>query len=172
MKPESRCRGITVYGKRCKLKKKCGGLCHIHKSQENCSICLNIIKNQRVLSCEHKFCKLCILKWMCTNFSCPLCRKKLIDQSIGWESVDYGLKYKMLIYITECYVKISDLPQEHRNTLANVGINEDVFMGEVEWNQLGINLNLKIIYENAIIRVNNITEWNYFKKYNKVYLFN
>jgi len=39
-----------------------------------CSICLDVVKEQKELSCNHVFCKICINKWLKINKSCPCCR--------------------------------------------------------------------------------------------------
>lgn len=47
-----------------------------------CSICLdeeNSSENWVKLSCEHKYHKLCIEKWLITNLTCPLCRREVIN---------------------------------------------------------------------------------------------
>lgn len=44
----------------------------------NCPICLNIIKKSINLSkCGHTFCKQCIHKWLKYSKSCPICRTKI-----------------------------------------------------------------------------------------------
>lgn len=44
----------------------------------NCSICLELIKDEYETLCKHKFCKSCISDWQKNNNTCPLCRKELI----------------------------------------------------------------------------------------------
>ena len=67
-----RCRGITVTGRRCKI--KCGSnyFCHVHndqieKEKDCCSICLDSLKSPLKLSCNHSFCKNCIQTWICNT---------------------------------------------------------------------------------------------------------
>ena len=52
---------------------------------EQCSICLtdlNKLENKNIelikLKCGHKFDKECIMKWLNTHNTCPLCRDKII----------------------------------------------------------------------------------------------
>lgn len=39
-----------------------------------CSICLDVVKYLKELSCNHVFCKVCINNWLKINKSCPCCR--------------------------------------------------------------------------------------------------
>lgn len=39
-----------------------------------CSVCLDVIKEPKELSCKHVFCQLCIENWLKINKSCPCCR--------------------------------------------------------------------------------------------------
>jgi len=39
-----------------------------------CSVCLDVVKDPKELSCSHVFCKLCIDNWLKINKSCPCCR--------------------------------------------------------------------------------------------------
>lgn len=46
-------------------------------SMGECSVCYE--ETDRVsIPCGHSFCRGCIQKWSTKNFTCPLCRKKLI----------------------------------------------------------------------------------------------
>ena len=45
---------------------------------EDCSICYEQIRNHTMVSCcQHLFCGNCIMKWLQTTQSCPLCRHQL-----------------------------------------------------------------------------------------------
>lgn len=44
-----------------------------------CIICMNQIKKQRVLKCNHTFCTNCINKWICINNKCPTCRAEILN---------------------------------------------------------------------------------------------
>jgi len=45
---------------------------------DNCSICLDSIKDQLTLeNCKHSFCKNCISEWVITSKECPNCRTEL-----------------------------------------------------------------------------------------------
>jgi len=43
----------------------------------NCSICMDNLKNPIMLDCTHLFCGSCIMKWILTNKNCPYCRKNI-----------------------------------------------------------------------------------------------
>jgi len=43
-------------------------------STENCSICMDNLKNPIMLECTHIYCGSCIMKWITTNKNCPYCR--------------------------------------------------------------------------------------------------
>ncbi|KAM7541133.1 hypothetical protein Aperf_G00000022931 [Anoplocephala perfoliata] len=40
-----------------------------------CTICLNRLKDPRSLTCSHIFCKICIIDWLSTHTTCPICNK-------------------------------------------------------------------------------------------------
>ena len=70
-------------GKPCKFKTKNeSGLCNKHSNQIECPICFTYFNNTKIikLSCDHSFCKECILKWKKENNTCPYCRKLSIDK--------------------------------------------------------------------------------------------
>ena len=46
-------------------------------SKEQCSICLNDVRDKVSLKCEHSFCYECLVKWCATKETCPLCRSKI-----------------------------------------------------------------------------------------------
>jgi|MDTG01.2.fsa_nt_gb hypothetical protein len=55
------------------------------KSTFKCMICLNENYNDSIvkkLGCNHRFHYDCINKWLVTNKSCPICRKKIITNLI------------------------------------------------------------------------------------------
>lgn len=48
---------------------------------QQCSICLdNIYPANYTISCGHTFHKSCIKKWFSINDTCPVCRKKVVNQ--------------------------------------------------------------------------------------------
>jgi hypothetical protein len=45
-----------------------------------CPICLENIKKEKKLKCNHSFCKNCIKTWKHENNTCPICRSVIIDK--------------------------------------------------------------------------------------------
>ena len=116
-----RCHGITVIGRRCKIKCK-SDFCHIHndqvkKEKEICSICLDPLKSSLTLSCDHSFCKECIQTWICNTPNCPYCRNNVNDFEREM-SYNYGLRIKILIQATKIKILISDCTEEDLNVLS------------------------------------------------------
>ena len=107
------CKGTTRLGKKCKI--KCESIfCYHHQFQElpkkeECSICLEPIKNKLKLDCKHKFCKNCILKWFCNNQSCPSCRNINKNEELKKLSFSYGLNNKYICKVVEYKINISEL---------------------------------------------------------------
>jgi hypothetical protein len=179
-----RCNGTTNCGKRCKLKRKFRDFCNLHENQElqaketeMCAICFDNIKTKIVLDCGHSFCKICILKWMCKNFSCPLCRECIDDDYLLQQSFSYGLRNKLLVRMEQCYMNISELPEREKQILGFLGINVKTFMGEIEWQTTKPYIDPSVLEKinsrtlNVIMKINDLEEWNYFKQFKKVYLF-
>ncbi|XP_048240661.1 helicase-like transcription factor isoform X5 [Haliotis rufescens] len=61
----------------------------ISESDEDCSVCVEVLKNPVILPCTHCFCRLCILytiKYMeqtnKTNATCPMCRAPISQDQI------------------------------------------------------------------------------------------
>jgi hypothetical protein len=173
-----RCNGVTESGKRCKLKRKFNDFCKTHEYQkEDCSICFDVIKRKEILECEHKFCKNCILKWMCTSYTCPLCRNTITDQTLIKQSSEYGLKNKLLIYVDEYYVDMSSLDESETELLEFFGINTKHFMSEEDWNSTKGYIDqstldkLHITHKRCIVKLSNVDDWDFFNEHNVVYLF-
>ncbi|KAJ2395709.1 hypothetical protein GGF41_008712, partial [Coemansia sp. RSA 2531] len=56
-----------------------GGLPHV------CGVCLDEVKEQqdaRLFDCAHWFHTQCIDPWLTTNDTCPMCRKKVVLNSV------------------------------------------------------------------------------------------
>lgn len=66
----------------------------IHKDIDSCSICLDSSSNIYT-SCEHFFCKDCILRWLVSHKNCPYCKSSLTtdDLSIITSDQTYILNY-------------------------------------------------------------------------------
>ena len=115
-----RCHGITVIGRRCKI--KCGHIfCHIHydqvkKEKDCCSICLDTLKAPLKLKCAHSFCKECIHTWICNNPNCPYCRKPVNEEEM-LVAYNYGVENKLLVLATQIKILISDCTEEEINIL-------------------------------------------------------
>lgn len=45
-----------------------------------CPICLENIKKEKKLKCNHSFCRKCIKTWKHENNTCPICRSVIIDK--------------------------------------------------------------------------------------------
>ena len=77
MPKRMRCTALTKKGVRCKNHSKFS-LCHHHFANVDaftCSICLDDDESpQKRLSCGHIFHRCCIMEWVATNPTCPLCR--------------------------------------------------------------------------------------------------
>ncbi|RUS34003.1 hypothetical protein BC938DRAFT_482876 [Jimgerdemannia flammicorona] len=48
-----------------------------HSTDENCAICMDVIKNMTITTCAHLFCMECIRPWVEKQQRCPACRKSL-----------------------------------------------------------------------------------------------
>ena len=171
-----RCSGITKCQKRCK--KKGFEFCGLHKNQNGeCSICLGSIKNKIELDCEHKFCKDCILKWMCKQLNCPMCREKITNQKIIDKSHVYGCRNKLLTVVQECNINLSILSDEDQELFERIDITPFQFMGEEEWKDKSKSIpqqvldRLETTYKYGFMKINSPSDWDYYNKYNRIYLF-
>ena len=48
-------------------------------NDNNCSICMDSLKNPIMLECTHIYCGSCIFKWVKNNKNCPHCRKSILS---------------------------------------------------------------------------------------------
>ena len=76
---EGRCGQPTGSGAPCRIKVFGGAPCHLHKTDNQCSVCLlNMTQNNtRSLECGHTFHRRCVERWKmtCTGLpTCPMCR--------------------------------------------------------------------------------------------------
>ena len=169
-----KCNGKTQCGKRCKLKRKFNDFCSFHEYQrETCVICVQQIKSKTILDCEHSYCKKCILKWMCNNFSCPLCRQPITKDRLKIQSINYGIRNKLVKIMEQCYLTISALSDEEQEILENLGITKFTFMGDIDWEIAKTHIQQSILEKipsrtrNVIVRTND----NYFNAFNTIYIF-
>ena len=51
---------------------------------DDCTICLNRLKNYITLECGHKFHRQCIYKWAKKARNCPLCKKNILFNKCGF----------------------------------------------------------------------------------------
>ena len=68
------CSHTTRTGTLCKNSKNC----HLHSSDDTCSICIGLVRKTRgtrSLPCGHLFHKHCIDRWKVQCTTCPMCRK-------------------------------------------------------------------------------------------------
>jgi len=49
-----------------------------HQYEKDCSICLEEIKDIKILECGHYFCNECITESLKTNNKCPVCRLNIV----------------------------------------------------------------------------------------------
>ena len=81
------CPHMTRIGAQCKnpgkYKNKDVLLCfhHVPKQDVECTICLRQLYDSMTLPCEHSFHLKCIVKWLSTNKTCPLCREIIYESS-------------------------------------------------------------------------------------------
>ena len=59
---------------------------HLHGLE--CAICMvafadKLGKQASMLPCEHAFCEACVGRWLRTHNSCPMCRKRLAEFTLG-----------------------------------------------------------------------------------------
>ena len=64
-------------------------------NMEDCTICLEEIKESITLKCSHSFCYNCIDEWYKQKQTCPLCRKKIGKKDIKRKWNLKNLKSKM-----------------------------------------------------------------------------
>ena len=50
----------------------------LENNDDKCVICVNPLRNKRVLDCGHEFCIKCTKKWRNINNNCPICRKNIV----------------------------------------------------------------------------------------------
>ena len=181
-----RCKGTTTCNKRCRKVTRGNTFCKLHEHQnESCSICLNIIRDKTTLECGHRFCKNCIFRWMCTSnehlickgTKCPLCRSLINDDNIQFDAENYGIEHKIFIVIQRHNYDMSNLTLDEIIYLSVHNIRQGYYITENEWNIIKTNINPLIIdkmvfrVSSCLLRVRNEEEWNFFKSFNKLFLF-
>lgn len=88
-----------------------------------CTICLDNIKDEKKLTCEHSFCNNCILKWEKESNTCPICRKLIktkskkkirennFNEGVNTNSIIYYCQYlknwiiKKIIFYSKCFIQ-------------------------------------------------------------------
>ena len=184
----ARCYGITKCNKRCK-KKQSNIFCKTHDhQQEKCTICFDTINklpkfvsldipSHTQLECGHKFCTNCILNWVCTseNMDCPLCRKQINEPTLIDNSVNYGILHKLYVCMDEYYISINNLSEQDLELIEVHGVRLSIYINKQEFENLKLPADildkLKIFHRKCILRVNTEEEWEYFNKFNSLYLF-
>lgn len=88
-----------------------------NKQVENCSICLNKIKNNEIIitKCCHIFCNNCINKSINKFHNCPICRENLNNESVF--HIDYNNELENLI--NKNGTKIANIIYYLKNELSN-----------------------------------------------------
>ena len=99
----TRCCAKTLQGRRCK-KSATDGFCWMHAPKDECNICLETVKCCKQLDCSHKFCKVCINKWIINTQTpcCPNCRHEInkihVISAFNWAE-EQDLVYLMQLNI-------------------------------------------------------------------------
>lgn len=73
-----------------------GDVCGKHKNQEECPICYNVDKLEKV-SCSHGFCKKCSETWFNKNNTCPICRA-VKEKKPTMQELEHNLTLLMFAY--------------------------------------------------------------------------
>ena len=135
------------------------------------------IKRKKTIECGHTFCKDCILKWVCLRGNCPLCRSVVTDPTVKLDSVNFGVKNKLLVIIERYNLNISDLDENDQTLLSMLGIEPTLCMYEEDWNNIKSYISEELfekitkIFSYTVMKVDNEHEWEYYTKFNKLYLF-
>ena len=68
---------------------------------DSCAICLQIINknNSCITECNHTFCLTCIVNHFKYNNTCPICRKKLIENNTSRPIIENGIDVDSIINI-------------------------------------------------------------------------
>ena len=112
------CMANTTKGIRCKNIGKYtsnidGQYCfyHVHKENENCSICLSPLYDIFHLQCGHQFHSKCALNWLRYKNNCPICRQLILNDE------DVSMYTDMLSNISEIYIHVAiDIEFESNNS--------------------------------------------------------
>ena len=110
------CHGYTTNGLPCLNYLKEGTYCiHHDKEYESCPICYEDITKEKVLSCGHKFCEKCIMKYYTKNYNneretrCPMCRSSQeLDLFCDMANVIQYCNYTKKLYIDAQYKKSNE----------------------------------------------------------------
>jgi len=87
---------------------------------EECSICMNPIKNKYKTKCNHNFCGVCLGQWLEKNDSCPLCREVLIDNNNNKLKIDSIIEPMIIPWTPQIY---STRTKEFWNNIETIGFN-------------------------------------------------
>lgn len=116
----TRCYHLKKECSKCSIKQYIDNLQDCEpKEHDSCSICYNEYEkgeNVGKLLCNHFYHKKCILKWMETSKTCPLCRKNVVlcDECNGSGMIYYD--YNGIV-----------IPIEHRGTILNRNTTNGIF---------------------------------------------
>ena len=60
---------------------------------EECTICQEYLTMPvQLIQCSHFYCQSCIIQWLETNNSCPICRKAITVDPMLWDDTSYTYK--------------------------------------------------------------------------------
>ena len=76
-----------------------------------CSVCLDVVKEAKELSCSHVFCKLCIDNWLRINKSCPCCRTVICNKLTKFQ---YKIQKENVKFLEHLYY-MRDVYQQSNN---------------------------------------------------------
>ena len=122
---KNKCESLTLTGRRCRKNKTSDNFCTIHhpdykkKPSEECSICLEEIKDKVCLECNHSFCEECVYKWLCRSeqLNCPMCRETINDIGLRHDAWNFGIKNKLLHPVSVKTFLIDSLTEEEYKSI-------------------------------------------------------
>lgn len=108
-----------------------------------CSICLDVVKEQKELSCSHIFCTLCINNWFKIHKSCPYCRKVICKKHSKMQS---KIQLENEKFLEQLYY-IRDVYQQTNNTDMLYQVYKKIDMCEECQRLYGKNRRLRNLFE-------------------------
>ena len=94
------------------------------EQEVTCAICLDQLKDPKLLPCHHSFCKTCLERHQRSReqqrdiLLCPVCKKVIPLSSSGIDALPIDFKYKNLVDLIQS-TKVSDLTPPTREDAPN-----------------------------------------------------